>query len=124
MTNPDPTAGTAERCRQCGHPASHHDAGECWTNADGSETYDETSCRCSWYEPGDGPMTSPPDPTAGTVEQSPYAIWRTGRKVGRTIYRQTGEEPSDADQLIGVMDTAEWAALVVEAVNAVGDATR
>jgi len=43
--------------------------------------------------------------------------WRTGRKVGRTIYRQVGEEPSNDDPLIGVMDTPEWAALVVDAVN-------
>lgn len=36
--------------------------------------------------------------------------WRVGRKVGRTVY--------DADdELIGVMDTRELAALVVAAVN-------
>lgn len=36
--------------------------------------------------------------------------WRTGRSVGRTIY--------DADdELIGVMDAPEDAALVVAAVN-------
>lgn len=36
--------------------------------------------------------------------------WRTGRKVGRTIY--------DADdRLIGLMDTPELAAWVVLAVN-------
>jgi hypothetical protein len=28
--------------------------------------------------------------------------WRTGRKVGRTIYAQPGPEPSDDDPLIGV----------------------
>ena len=54
-----------------------------------------------------------------------YARWRTGRKVGRTIYRQVGEEPSDDDRLIGVMDTPELAALVVEAVNQeIGDLRR
>jgi hypothetical protein len=42
---------------------------------------------------------------------------RTGRKVGRTVYRQLGDEPSDADPLVGVMDTPELAARVVEAVN-------
>jgi hypothetical protein len=36
--------------------------------------------------------------------------WRVGRKVGRTIY--------EGDTLVGVMDTPELAALVVEAVNA------
>jgi hypothetical protein len=43
--------------------------------------------------------------------------WRTGRKVGRTIYRQFYDEPSDKDQLIGVMDTPELAQEVVESVN-------
>ena len=44
--------------------------------------------------------------------------WRTGRKVGRTIYAQMGNEPSDNDPLIGVMDTPDLARLVVRAVNA------
>jgi hypothetical protein len=37
-------------CR-CGHSIDHHDAGECWTAADGSETHGETSCPCSGYDP-------------------------------------------------------------------------
>jgi hypothetical protein len=44
--------------------------------------------------------------------------WRVGRKVGRTIYVQEGDDPSDEDMLIGVMDTEYLAELVVEAVNA------
>ena len=43
--------------------------------------------------------------------------WRTGRKVGRTIYLQQGADPSDDDPLIGVMDTNELARIVVDAVN-------
>lgn len=43
--------------------------------------------------------------------------WRVGRKVGRTVYRQRGPDPADGDELIGLMDTPELAALVVEAVN-------
>ena len=43
--------------------------------------------------------------------------WRTGRKVGRTIYRQVGDGPSDADELVGVMDTPELARMVVDALN-------
>lgn len=43
--------------------------------------------------------------------------WRTGRRVGRTIYRQLGPVPSDEDPLIGVMDTPELAGLAVDAVN-------
>jgi hypothetical protein len=31
--------------------------------------------------------------------------WRTGRKVGRTIYAQIGDQPSDHDPLLGLMDT-------------------
>jgi len=31
--------------------------------------------------------------------------WRTGRKLGRTIYAQLGPGPSDNDILIGMMDT-------------------
>lgn len=45
------------------------------------------------------------------------AVWRTGRKVGRTIYEQRGDEPSDDDPLIGVMDTPEWAAAAVTCRN-------
>lgn len=45
-------------------------------------------------------------------------IWRTGRKVGRTIYEQRGDEPSDEDELIGVMDTIELAEEAVVAINA------
>ncbi len=43
--------------------------------------------------------------------------WRVGRKVGRTIYKQNGAEPSDGDLLIGVMDYREDALRVVDAVN-------
>jgi phosphopantetheinyl transferase len=44
-------------------------------------------------------------------------LLRTGRKVGRTIYIQIGGEPSDDDQLVGVMDTPELAAGVTTAFN-------
>jgi hypothetical protein len=37
--------------------------------------------------------------------------------VGRTIYLQAGDAPSDDDALIGVMDTPELAQIVVAAVN-------
>ena len=45
--------------------------------------------------------------------------WRTGRKVGRTIYVQVRDEPSDGDHLIGVMDTPELAQEAVDGVNAI-----
>jgi hypothetical protein len=43
--------------------------------------------------------------------------WRTGRKVGRTIYAQFGPEPTDDDLLVGVMDTRELAQEAVESHN-------
>jgi hypothetical protein len=46
---------------------------------------------------------------------------RVGRHVGRTLYLQRGEQPSRDDALIGVMDTRELAAIVVTAVNRLGD---
>jgi hypothetical protein len=44
-------------------------------------------------------------------------LWRAGRKVGRTIYAQIGDDPSDSDPLIGVMDTIELAAEAVRSHN-------
>lgn len=43
--------------------------------------------------------------------------WRTGRKLGRTLYVQKGETPGP-DDVIGMMDTREYAKLVIDAVNA------
>lgn len=43
--------------------------------------------------------------------------WRTGRKVGRTIYIRLGREASDDDVLIGVMDSPEIASDVCLAHN-------
>lgn len=51
----------------------------------------------------------------GNVEEQ---VWRVGRSVGRTVYRQLGDDPAKGDQLIGTMDTPELAARVVDAVNA------
>ena len=44
-------------------------------------------------------------------------VWRTGRKIGRTIYRQVGAEPSDEDVPIGMMDTPGFAAAAVDGHN-------
>jgi hypothetical protein len=35
---------------KCGHPVRHHDAGVCWTDAQGNETWTNDECRCSWLE--------------------------------------------------------------------------
>jgi hypothetical protein len=55
----------------------------------------------------DGP--EPPDPA--------MCLWRTGRKVGRTIYVQVGPQASDDDPLIGMMDSPVLADMVVSAHN-------
>ncbi len=44
--------------------------------------------------------------------------WRTGRHVGRTIYEQLSDGPSDDDTLIGVMDSPELAAEACRCHNA------
>jgi len=43
--------------------------------------------------------------------------FRTGTKVGRTIYRQKTDDPADGEQLIGIMDTRELAAFAVDGMN-------
>lgn len=45
------------------------------------------------------------------------ALYRVGRKVGRTVYRQVGPEASDADELIGLMDTPDLARVAVAAMS-------
>ena len=45
--------------------------------------------------------------------------WRTGRKVGRTVYVQLGDIPHDDDLLIGMMDTPKLANEAVGAHNVV-----
>lgn len=44
--------------------------------------------------------------------------WRVGRKLGRTVYAMVGESASDEDVLLGMMDTPELAAVVVNTHNA------
>jgi hypothetical protein len=44
--------------------------------------------------------------------------WRTGRKVGRTIYAMIFGEPCTADVLIGMMDSPDLARQVVADHNA------
>lgn len=47
---------------------------------------------------------------------------RTGRKVGRTLYRQLGDTPADDDPIIGLVDTPELAARIVAAEAAEAEA--
>jgi hypothetical protein len=55
------------------------------------------------------------------VEEQVSALrmyWRAGReKPGRTIYAQLGPGPSEADFLIGMMDSNALAVLVVDTHN-------
>jgi hypothetical protein len=44
--------------------------------------------------------------------------WRTGRKVGRTIYAQAWPDARDTDVLIGMMDSPALARQAVEDHNA------
>jgi hypothetical protein len=59
---------------------------------------------------------------AGDLTPGREGPYRVGRRVGRTIYRMTGDEPSDADELIGVFDTRELAAFAVSRMNATSEA--
>ena len=43
--------------------------------------------------------------------------WRVGRKVGRTVYAQIGQQPNDEDPLIGVFDSVELAEEAVRSHN-------
>lgn len=43
--------------------------------------------------------------------------YRTGRKLGRTVYAQRLDEPRDDDLLVGTMETPYMADLVVELLN-------
>lgn len=56
------------------------------------------------------------DPRSPALVSKP---WRVGRKVGRTIYAQISDVPTDDDPLIGVMDNHIFAADVVSAHNSV-----
>lgn len=56
----------------------------------------------------------------GWTGPDPRPALRVGRKVGRTVYQQLGDLPSDSDRLIGLMDTRGYAEGVVAAVNAAG----
>lgn len=50
--------------------------------------------------------------------------YRTGTKLGRTIYRIEDEEAWGDGTFIGIMDTAEDAAMVVEALSFLEEAKK
>jgi len=61
-----------------------------------------------------------PDANVGatvTDDTSAAPRLRGGRKVGRTLYAQMGEQASDADPLIGVVDDVTLANALVVAFN-------
>lgn len=55
--------------------------------------------------------------TAGR-RKAEHSRWRVGHKLGRTVYAMAGDVASDDDELLGMMDTPELAALVVNSHNA------
>jgi hypothetical protein len=61
---------------------------------------------------------APAVPEEADGQQATEGPYRVGRKVGRTIYRMAGNEPSDADELVGVMDSPALAAFAVRGMNA------
>ena len=68
--------------------------------------------------PTEAPMADVGTVAAGTAYPYKHLRWRTGRKVGRTIYVCTEDENRDYDILIGVMDSPALAAEAVECHNA------
>ena len=68
------------------------------------------------YVPCRKPKSDPVHVQPGAGSEPAVEPWRVGRKVGRTLYR--------GDALIGLMDTRELAAQVVEAVNAAPERAR
>lgn len=54
--------------------------------------------------------------TADPPPSEPGVHWRTGAKLGRTLYQHYGADPTG--ELVGLMDTPELAAKVAQAVNA------
>lgn len=47
--------------------------------------------------------------------------FRTGRSIGRTVYRQLAEGDGAPEAVVGMFDTRELAAFAVEAMNAALD---
>lgn len=56
--------------------------------------------------------------SGAAAEAAKQVRWRTGRKLGRTIYMQLLDEPSGSDIVIGMLDNVEVAKYVVELHNA------
>lgn len=54
----------------------------------------------------------------GTTVDARWVRWRTGRKIGRTIYAMVGKTPSDDDVLIGMMDAPKLANEAIQTHNA------
>lgn len=52
--------------------------------------------------------------TLGLTEDGWY---RVGRKLGRTVYWQYGEDGDDTDRFLGIFDEVDIAAMVVDVLN-------
>lgn len=47
--------------------------------------------------------------TEHTIEQLQNMVWRTGTKLGRTVYARVGKDASPEDVFLGIFDTPELA---------------
>ena len=52
--------------------------------------------------------------TRGLTDHGEY---RTGRKLGRTVYWQYGADADETDRFLGIFDDADIAAMVVGVLN-------
>lgn len=59
--------------------------------------------------------------SAGRLAE-PDVPWRVGRHLGRTVYAMLGDEPSDDDPVLGMLDTPELAAEACAGHNALLEA--
>lgn len=128
---------------ETGSPEPSDEAVEAALVSEGSAHIAVVGCTCPWDDDGNPPSScrcgerreAQLDDDVRSILRAAYAVdrpaspapreeahrlhrLRTGRKVGRTIYVQLGVKPSDADGLVGMVDTPALAAALVRAYNA------
>lgn len=48
---------------------------------------------------------------------APAVKLRTGRHLGRTLYLQVSDHPTDSDRFLGILDSPEIATLIMVEIN-------
>ncbi len=104
----------------CDDPDECHDHWEFFTNATMGYSSPESVARGSHLTKAEmdaivEKVTA--DPEGARLHRILAGYWRTGRKVGRTVYCMVGDEPSDDDMLIGTMDQPAIATALVSQHN-------